>query len=563
MEGPFGVAAVAAPTVGGAIRAAIMAGARDTAIRDYLLPGLDVLRVGIAVFDAADLLVYCNEHFRYIYRSLESIDELVGQSFADILRLVVDNGEIAGKGVLDDPEGWIAGRLATRRAKVPRPAVERLADGRWFEVKERPLPDGGVIGVWLDVTEQKRAHLRITDSLESAADGLVLWDQRDRLRLCNRLFLDLFGDGPQPEEGALFADVVRGLAEQALDQGGLGMDYLLETWTERHGGPTGSHVVRHRDGRWLLVRERRVRDGGAVTVLSDITELKNREQELILRGKGLEETVHELEMVQHKLEGQAAQAVELAEELDLANREVEASNRSKTSFLRIISHELRTPLNAIIGFADLLEKQSLGAIGNPAYVEYAGDIRASGFHLLSLVNQLLDLSRIDAGRYQIDPSLQDIDSVVQQALRIVGKQASDARLAVICDLPDDLPIVQLDEQAMRQILVNLVSNAIKFTPAGGEVRIEACRGGDSLVLSVRDNGIGIPAEVLPRLMRPFERNDNDLNRRIEGTGLGLAISKALVELHGGSLEIDSALGEGTTVTIRLPLALDQQLEAAS
>ncbi len=540
-----------------------MAGDGDSIDCDPILQGLDALRVGIAVFDAADRLIYCNQHYRYIYRSFASVEELLGCSFEQLLHLLVDNGEIAGQEVLQDAEGWIARRLARHRDRTRDPIVERLTDGRWFEIKERPIPGGGVIGHWQDVTTQKTDHLRLRSAFESAADGLVMWDQSDHMVLCNELFLDLHDDGPTPLPGDRFQKVIRTFAESVLDGSELPLDYLIDAWTEQHGLPEGSHVVRHRDGRWLLVRQRRGGDGGAVTVLSDITELKNREQELILRGRSLEETVSELEMVQHKLEAQAAAAVELAEQLDQAKREVEQSNLSKTGFLRIISHELRTPLHAIIGFAELLRDQRLGPIGNKLYAEYAGDIGSSGQHLLSLVNQLLDLSRIEAGRFQLHRTRQGIAEVVEEATRIIAGQARAAKIALNNLVTDDLPSLEIDEQAIRQVIVNLLSNAIKFTPAGGDVSIEAGHQGDCLVLTVSDSGIGIPEEVLPRLMRPFERIDNDLNRQTEGTGLGLAISRALVDLHGGTLKIDSTFGEGTSVTMKLPLASSEREAARS
>lgn len=540
-----------------------MAGDGDSVTFDPILQGLDALRVGIAVFNAEDRLVYCNQHYRYIYRSFARLEELPGRSFEEILRLLLDNGEIAGQEVLEDAEGWITRRLARHHDRTPEPIVERLADGRWFEIKERPIPGGGVIGHWQDVTTQKTDHFRLRSAFESAADGLVMWDQSDHMVLCNDLFLDLQHEGPAPLPGDRFQKVIRTFAEHSLDHSELPIDYLIDTWTEQHGLLEGSHIVRHRDGRWLLVRQRRGSDGGAVTVMSDITELKNREQELILRGLSLEETVSELEMVQYKLEAQAADVADLAEQLDLAKREVEQSNLSKTGFLRIISHELRTPLHAIIGFAELLRDQRLGPIGDPLYAEYAGDIGSSGHHLLVLVNQLLDLSRIEAGRYQLNRAIQGITDVVHEATRIIAGKASAAKITLNNLVADDLPLVEIDEQAIRQVVVNLLSNAIKFTPAGGAVSIKASCQGNWLLLTVLDTGIGIPEDVLPRLMRPFERIDNDLNRQTEGTGLGLAISRALVDLHDGTLKIDSSFGEGTSVTVKLPLAAAQQETARS
>jgi signal transduction histidine kinase len=528
-----------------------MIGGEDAATRELLLDGLDTLRTGVAVFNAEDRLVYCNEHYRYIYRSLNSVNQLIGLTYRDILRLVVDNGEIAGREVLSDPEGWIARRMAERQSARSRPVAERLADGRWFEIKERAIPGGGVIGVWQDITDLKRGNLRLIGSLEGVADGLVLWDQSDRLLLCNQMFAELCGSGRRPNLGERFHRVARTLARHAFDTSELSEDYWLSTWAEQHGRPAGSHVTKLRDGRWFLVRERRNGDGGSVTVLSDITDLKKREEALILRGRSLESTVHELEMVQAKLEEQGAHIVGIAEQLNAAKREIEESYRGKTNFMRAVSHQLRTPLNAIIGFAEVLKDQLLGPVGNPRYAEYAGDIHTSGVHLLKLVNQLLDLSRLDAGRYELNLATGDIARVVHSAARIVNKQASDAGLDLVLDLPEGLPLLPFDEQAVRQVVVNLLSNAIKFTPAGGTIRVEGHRQGQGLTLSVRDNGLGMRAELVPRLLRPFERVDDGLHSH-EGTGLGLPISKALVELHGGELQIQSVLGEGSSVTVHLP-----------
>ena len=524
---------------------------QNSRICESLLTALDALRTGIALFDLQDRLIYCNEHFRYIYHSFDA-ERMIGKTFGEILREIVAAGEIAGEAVISDPEGWMEDRKARRMQSPPRPVIERLADGRWFEIKDRPVKGEGVISLWQDVTASTQADLRLADFLEGAADGLALWNQQDQLSLGNSLFLDLFEETARPTPGTAFTETVRNLVRPAMGGDDEAIEHAVGNWIDQHNRPAGSFVLQLRDGRWMVSRERRTRDGGTATVLTDITDLKNREQELILRGATMEETIYELEMVQHKLESQASEAVTLAEELSLAKTEVERANQAKVNFLRNISHELRTPLHTIIGFAELIEQRSrIKAVAN--LDEFARDILDSGRHLLALVNQLLDLSRIDAGRYSLTLRLDDISVILDDALRLVGGAARDAEVRVVRETIEPLPPAMIDEQAVRQILVNLLSNAIKFTPTGGTIVVRGESDGGQVSISVSDNGVGIPAEVMPRLMRPFERVESNPYAKTEGTGLGLAISHGLAQLHGGTLKIESELGKGTTATLVLPV----------
>ena len=529
-----------------------MASSEDSRICEMVFGALDALRTGIALFDTEDRLIYCNEHFRYVYRSFETVEQLVGMTYGEILEMIVKGGEIAGEEVIKEPEAWIERRMARRFEMPPRPTIERLTDGRWIEVKDRPVKGLGLISLWQDVTDLKQSDLRLRDFLDGAADGLALWNQQDQLYLGNQLFFDLFPEQARPEIGTTFHDSAAVLAKSAMDGDDVAVGCMLDNWGEQHGRPVGSYVFQLQDGRWMMSRERRIRDGGTATVFTDITDLKNREQELILRGATLEETINELEMVQHKLEQQAVDAVGMAEALSLANAEVEHANKAKANFLRNISHELRTPLHTIIGFAELLQKPPAGDWDGHA--EYARDILNSGHHLLCLVNRLLDLSRIDAGRYELAFSFDDLHLIVRDSLRLVRGAAQEADVVLIDETDDDLPAVMLDEQAIRQVLLNLLSNAIKYTPAGGTVWVRSRRLDDGVEVSIKDNGVGIPAEVLPRLMRPFERYESNPYGKREGTGLGLAISRGLAELHGGTLSIESEIGQGTRAMLRLPLS---------
>lgn len=235
-----------------------------------------------------------------------------------------------------------------------------------------------------------------------------------------------------------------------------------------------------------------------------------------------------------------------------AKESAENAYASKSRFLANMSHELRTPLNAIIGFSDLIEKQMLGPLGNERYLDYVGAIRESGQHLLDLISDILDMSKIEAGKYELTLESINLTQAVRAVTQMMEARAMDGKLTLRAALPDMDVVLSADRRAVKQILLNLLSNAIKFTESGGHVDIVLEDSGDAVTVRVTDTGIGIPAHKIADVMKPFEQVSNAFTRRHEGSGLGLAITKDLVELHGGQLQIDSRLGEGTTVTIRLP-----------
>jgi signal transduction histidine kinase len=230
----------------------------------------------------------------------------------------------------------------------------------------------------------------------------------------------------------------------------------------------------------------------------------------------------------------------------------ELANRAKSEFLANMSHELRTPLNAIIGFAEVMAGEVMGPIGAPCYREYALDIRNSGTHLLEIISDILDLSKIEAGKVDMQESTVELPRVIASCLKLIGERAKMASIAIVSDLTLDLPPVRADERKLKQILINLLSNAVKFTPAGGLVTISARSSADGVTIAIADTGIGMSESDIPRALTPFTQVDDSLSRRFEGTGLGLPLSASLVQLHGGTLAIESAPGQGTTVTITLP-----------
>lgn len=231
----------------------------------------------------------------------------------------------------------------------------------------------------------------------------------------------------------------------------------------------------------------------------------------------------------------------------------EVASQAKSAFLSNMSHELRTPLNAIIGFSDIIKNEKLGTLGNSKYRNYANDINVSGLHLLDLINDILDMSKIEAGESELQEEVIEICELVRRIMRLVTGDAEKSGVKLELDVPDDAPALRADDRKVKQILINLLSNAIKFTPEGGKVTLRTWSRADSgYVFQVTDTGIGIAPTDIPKALTPFQQIDSDLNRQYQGTGLGLPLTKALVEMHGGSLDLQSEVGVGTTVTVRFP-----------
>jgi PAS domain S-box-containing protein len=235
-----------------------------------------------------------------------------------------------------------------------------------------------------------------------------------------------------------------------------------------------------------------------------------------------------------------------------AQMDAEIANRAKSQFLANVSHELRTPLNAIIGFSEIMNGELMGTLGSPVYKEYASDIHESGRHLLAIINDILDLSRVEAGQTALNESIIEIQNLVTACLILVQGKANASGLTLSIESSPSVPMVRGDERLLKQTLLNLLSNAIKFTPGGGSIQISTTVTAKGLEVAVTDSGIGMSEAELAKVAKPFVQLENWLVRKYEGTGLGLSISKAFCELHGGRLEIASAPGRGTTAMIHLP-----------
>jgi two-component system, cell cycle sensor histidine kinase PleC len=435
----------------------------------------------------------------------------------------------------------------------------RHADGGWVWLRARcelvqQAGESGthLIGIVIDITEhmtlaQKTAaaDLRLRDAVESISEAFVVWDSDNRLVLCNTKFQSLHG----------LADdaVVPGTPYEAVVRAGT----RPVVHTQAAAGPRLNENARTfeaklEDGRWLHISERRTKDGGFVSVGTDITALKRHEEKLMESERRLMATVADLRNSQHTLERQTQQLAFLAEKYAEQKKQAEGANQAKSEFLANMSHELRTPLNAIIGFSEIMESGMFGPLGADKYHEYCRDIRDSGNYLLDVINDILDMSKIEAGRAKLAFEKIVLNEVLDEAIRVLSARAEEKRLRLQVDV---FPAINLmaDRRALKQIALNLLSNAVKFTPEGGRVRVRGRITADVALITIADSGIGIPKAALKDLGKPFEQVESQLTKRHKGSGLGLAIAKSLTELHGGTMRLRSAPSVGTIVLVRLPL----------
>jgi two-component system cell cycle sensor histidine kinase PleC len=263
-------------------------------------------------------------------------------------------------------------------------------------------------------------------------------------------------------------------------------------------------------------------------------------------------TIYDLRKSQQALERQTGELADLAGKYAEEKTRAEEANQTKSKFLANMSHELRTPLNAIIGFSEIMESAMFGPLGADKYTEYSRDIRESGQYLLDVINDILDMSKIEAGGIRLNPETVELDRILADCVRVIWGRANEKNLVVGSQVAPGIRFTA-DRRALKQIALNLLSNAVKFTPDGGKVTVRGRVRGDKVTIAIEDNGIGIPRDALGKLGRPFEQVESQLTKRHQGSGLGLAIAKSLAELHGGAMRIRSVLGTGTTVVVRLPL----------
>ncbi|MEH2483940.1 two-component system cell cycle sensor histidine kinase PleC [Nitrobacteraceae bacterium AZCC 2146] len=408
-----------------------------------------------------------------------------------------------------------------------------------------------LIGIAVDITEQKslaersvEADVRLRDAIETIPEAFVLWDAEDRLVLCNSHFQRLHR---LPDSA-----VTPGTSYETVLEVGCMPEVrtrLAESGAHAPGARTFEAQIE--DGSWLHISERRTKDGGYVSVGTDITRIKEHEQKLVDNDLRLRATVIDLKHSQTALEQQALELADLAQKYSDEKNRAEEANQTKSKFLANMSHELRTPLNAIIGFSEIMGSGMFGTLGSDKYEEYCHDILTSGHYLLEVINDILDMSKIEAGRMKLDFEPLDLAQTLAESLRVVSGRADDKNLTLSADIEAASPVLA-DRRAIKQILVNLLSNAVKFTPDGGRIVVRSRVLRDSVVLMIADTGIGIAPHSLLRLGRPFEQVESQLTKTYHGSGLGLAIAKSLTSLHGGSMRLRSKLGTGTVVCVSLP-----------
>ena len=480
------------------------------------------------------------------------------QSMFDILGLKAKDdlltfGDVSA---LTHPDDLRLYDLAAELAEATTTAIDRAfrmrhADGHWIwlrarcELVRQPGEPGlHVIGIAVDITEQKNlvektvaADMRLRDAIETIPEAFVVWDADNRLVLCNSNFQELHN---LPDEA-----IMVGASYESVVEAGRKPVVRSKAIT---GGPNipGARTFEAQleDGRWLHISERRTKDGGYVSVGTDITALKRHEEKLVDSEKRLMATVADVRASQQRLG-------ELAEKYAAEKTRAEEANQTKSKFLANMSHELRTPLNAIIGFSEIMESGMFGPLGAEKYHEYCTDIRSSGEYLLDVINDILDMAKIEAGRIRLDFEELDLDSLLAESIRVVSARAQDKQLELVARISPELGL-RADRRALKQIMLNLLSNAVKFTPAGGRVTVRGRAADGCIVLAIADTGIGITKEALARLGRPFEQVESQLTKSHHGSGLGLAIAKSLVELHGGRMRIRSTPGKGSLVVVRMP-----------
>ncbi|MGQ3292475.1 MAG: ATP-binding protein, partial [Shinella sp.] len=402
----------------------------------------------------------------------------------------------------------------------------------------------------MDVTEQHRlaqryqeADQRLADAIECTSEAFVLWDKNDRLVMCNAHYQQAYGlpDDvlvPGTDRATVHAAAARPVIERRIaDADGAGMSQTSE--------------VQLADERWLQINERRTRDGGLVSVGTDITMMKRHQVRLRESERRLMATIGDLSASRAKLERQKAELSVANANYQAEKDRAEAANRAKSEFLANMSHELRTPLNAILGFSEILQNQMFGPIGSDKYREYSCDIHESGKHLLNVISDILDMSKIEAGHMRISCETVDLAPLIEETLRLTMLQAEKKFIRVQQICPQNLLTIA-DRRAMKQILLNLLSNAMKFTNAGGKVEVRARKVDGAVTLTIADTGIGIPKSALQKIGQPFEQVQSQYAKSKGGSGLGLAISRSLAHLHGGAMRIRSVEGKGTIISVRIP-----------
>ncbi|WP_198154775.1 sensor histidine kinase [Oceanibaculum pacificum] len=378
------------------------------------------------------------------------------------------------------------------------------------------------LGTGQMVAEARDGHALLAEAIDTLDIGLVLYGPNDTLVFCNKAFKEFYpGSGRILTVGRSRADILRDMIAAGIMPPP--SDDLASVMGKALGCQAGDWPLveqRLSDGRLMLPTAKRTPSGGLVFVDVDVTQTRRREMALLE-----------------------------------AKEKAEQASRIKAEFLSNMTHELRTPLNAILGFSEMIMREMSGPLGDPRYRDYADHIHESGCYLLSIINDILDMSKFNAGRVELREQKVDLAQAIDSAIRMTQERARAGRLALSVRLPPGVPPLLADERQIVQMVLNLISNAIKFTPPDGRIDIEgALTAEGGYCLSVSDTGIGIAAEDIPTALEPFGQVDSSISRHHVGTGLGLPLVKSMIEAHGGTLEIASQPAKGTRISLTFPPA---------
>jgi two-component system cell cycle sensor histidine kinase PleC len=509
-----------------------------------LLGSLDALRTAITIFDSRGRLLYANAHLNYLFRSFPPRNSLIGRSYEELIRLEIEGNEIAPGALASGIKSFIAQRLGQLRDDEFAPRDVALRDHRVVEIKSRRSPNGYTVLLWSDVTAARGQLTRLQEAVALSAEAFAFYDADDRLILANELYAHLCGVKTLDELiGKTFPEICASVAYS----GRMVLDETPERWLERrlqsHRSPAGATTLRTNTGEAYLVRDRAGPDGGRIMVFTDVTDKFRAET-------ALAEQEHALADSRAQAEKQSTYLADLTSRLDQASASVHSA---KTTLLRTMGHELKTPLNAILGFSDLMS--TLADNLSPAQIrEYAGLVHQGGNNLLKIINQIMDLTKISAGRYDLRRMPVDAGSVMWMTCDAFLPRAAARGITIDTDRCPIGLMIDVDEGVFTAMIHSLLDNAVTFT-AGNRISLSAYAIEAGVAVVVEDNGAGVTPDDLERILEPFEHaGRSEGSEHAKGAGLGLTLVKAFAELHGGWLELDSELGHGFRATVTVPAA---------
>lgn len=549
----------------------------DQVSSDQLIAVLEHLGQGVSYFDADLNLVQCNDK----YLELLDFPKWMGTPGTPLRTFFAYNARRGEYGP-GDIEALVDERIELARKFEPHLFERERLDGKILRIQGNPIGQSGFVTTYEDITELRRYQIALEEAndrldervqertvelearenelarktevletiVESTANGITLFDRDLKLVLANKRFEEMMGIPEHlAKPGADFLEIARFNAERG-EYGPGDAHKQAQARVDRASTFEPHQFVRKRaDGSYFHITGKPVQDG-YVTTYTDITEQKQAEELLHLSKAQLEERVAERTK---ELEAQLEETARAEAEMRDAKERAEHANAAKGEFLAQMSHELRTPLNSIIGFSDVIRNEVFGPVGNHRYGDYLNGVHSSGTHLLALIDDILEMARMEAGKFTLNEEVVDLTVLAAEVKMQLGERAREGQVALRCSISTCAPKVNGDARRIYQMLLNLMSNAVKFTRPNGIVDVSASRNDDnSLSIHVSDTGIGMTEEEVEKVIEPFTQARGSILNAREGTGLGLPIVKGLIEQHGGTLALDSIVNEGTTAHLIFP-----------